>query len=147
MTSQPNKHITKFASYFDQELQATLPISILPDGSLVYKNFLVKQLENTYWGIFDIISKELINEYFLKSCALIAAKEYNHRQFSKYHAVKLLDDKYASSSNDQIIFSHNINLTSDPEKYAIMLTRLEESTAISQYYQKLILSLFRQSFI
>ena len=147
MTSQANKHITKFASYFDQELQATLPISILPDGSLVYKNFLVKQLENTYWGMFDMISKELINEYFLKSCALIAAKEYNHRRYDKYQAVKLLDDKYASSSNDQVIFNHNIALTADSEKYAIMLTRLEESTALSQYYQKLILSLFRQSFI
>jgi hypothetical protein len=147
MTNRPNKHITKFASYFDQELQATLPISILPDGSLVYKNFLVKQLDNTYWGLFDIISKELINEYFLKSCALIAAKEYNHRQFGKYQSVKLLDDKYASSSNDQVIFTHNITLINDAEKYAIMLTRLEESTALSHYYQKLILSLFRQSFI
>ena len=147
MKKQQTKIIKEFAGYFDQELQTTLPISVLPDGSLLYKDFLVKQLDNTFWGVYNILSKDLINEYFLKSCALIAAKEYNNRHYEKYQSVKLLDSKYASATNDTTIFNHNIDLVTDSEKYYVMLTRLEESTALSQYYKQLILRLFRQSFI
>lgn len=148
MKKPQSKTIKEFASYFDQELQATLPISVLPDGSLLYKNFLVKQLDNTYWGVYNIISKDLINEYFLKSCALIAAKEYNNRQYETYQSVKLLDKKYASVTNDATVFKHNIKLVEDDnEKYHIMLTRLEESSALSQFYRQTISRWFRQSFI
>lgn len=147
MKKHQTKIIKEFAGYFDQELQTTLPISVLPDGSLLYKDFLVKQLDNTYWGVYNILSKDLINEYFLKSCALIAAKEYNNRHYEKYQSVKLLDSKYASVTNDATVFKHNIELVADNEKYHILLTRLEESTSLSQYYKQLILRLFRQSFI
>lgn len=147
MKKHQTKIIKEFAEYFDQELQTTLPISVLPDGSLLYKDFLVKQLDNTYWGVYNILSKDLINEYFLKSCALIAAKEYNNKHYEKYQSVKLLDSKYASVTNDATVFKHNIELVADNEKYHILLTRLEESTSLSQYYKQLILRLFRQSFI
>lgn len=147
MKTLKSKVVKEFVDYFDQELQTTLPISVLPDGSLLYKTFLIKQLDNTYWGVFNTTSKDLINEYYLKSCALIAAKEYNFRHYEKYQSIKLLDSKYASANNDATVFKHNIELTTDNEKYHIMLTRLEESTAISQYYQQMILKLFRQSFI
>jgi hypothetical protein len=147
MKKQQTKIIKEFAKYFDQELQTTLPISVLPDGSLLYKDFLIKQLDNTYWGVYNTVSKDLINEYFLKSCALIAAKEYNNRHYEKYQSVKLLDNKYASVSTDTIFFKHNIELVADNDKYQIMLTRLEESITLSQCYQKMILRLFRQSFI
>ena len=147
MKKHQTKIIKEFAEYFDQELQTTLPISVLPDGSLLYKDFLVKQLDNTYWGVYNILSKDLINEYFLKSCALIAAKEYNNKHYEKYQSVKLLDSKYASVTNDATVFKHNIELVADDEKYHILLTRLEESTSLSQYYKQLILRLFRQSFI
>lgn len=147
MKKQHSKIIKEFANYFDQELQTTLPVSVLPDGSLMYKNFLVKQLDNTYWGVYNVVSKDLINEYYLKSCALIAAKEYNYKHYARYHAVKLLDSKYASATNDTNVFKHNIELVTDNEKYEILLTRLEESSTISQQYQHMILKLFRQSFI
>lgn len=147
MKKHNTKIITEFAGYFDQELQTTLPISVLPDGSLVYKDLLVKQLDNKYWGVYNITSRDLINEYYLKSCALLAAKEYFHRHYEKYHNVKMLDSKYASVSTDASVFKNNISLVTDNDKYQIMLTRLEESNVLSQHYQHLILRLFRQSFI
>ena len=147
MKKQKSKIIKEFAEYFDQELQATLPISILPNGSLAYNDLLVKQLDNGGWGVYNMISKDLINEYFLKSCALVAAKEYYHRQYAKYHNVKLLDNKYASATTNATVLKNNIELVTDTEKYHILLTRLDESQNISQYYQKLILRLFRQTFI
>lgn len=141
------KSFKELASYFDQELQTSLPISVLPDGSLLYKDFLVKQLDNKYWGVYNIKSKDLINEYYLKSCALMAAKEYFHRQYEKYQNIKMLDNKYASVSTDAVVFKNNISLVTDDDKYQVMLTRLEESNALSHYYQQLIFRLFRQSFI
>lgn len=147
MKNKHSKIIKEFADYFDQELHATLPVSILPDGSLLYKNLLVKQLDNLYWGLYNTVSKDLINEYFLKSCALIAAKEYYIRQYARYQEVKLLDTKYASASSDTLVFKHNIAIVSDNEKYEILLTRLEESQSISERYKQIILRLFRQSFI
>ena len=43
--------IKELANYFDQELQKKLPINILPNGILSYKNFLVKPLSNNKWGV------------------------------------------------------------------------------------------------
>ena len=63
MKKLPNKVIKEFSEYFDDELQRTLPISVLPDGSLVYKNFLIKQLDNINWGLYNIHSKDLINDF------------------------------------------------------------------------------------
>lgn len=147
MKNPKYKVIKEFAEYFDQELKATLPLSVLPDGSLVYKNLLVKQLDNQYWGVYNIISKDLINDYYLKSCALIAAKEYSHRHYEKYQNIKFLDNKYASVTTDATIFKNNIELITDDERFHVMLTRLEESNAQSQYYRQLILTMFRNSFI
>lgn len=148
MKKHPSKTVIKeIASYFDQELQTTLPLSILPDGSLVYKNFLVKQLDNMNWGMYNISSKDLINQYHLKSSALIASKAYNHRHYEKYYEINNLDRKYAMLSNDTAIFKNNIDLVTDTEKYEILLTKLEESTTQFHYYQTLILRLFRQTFI
>ena len=112
-----------------------------------YKDLLIKQLDNQFWGVYNILSKDLINDFYLKSCALIAAKEYSNRHYEKYHNIKLLDNKYASVTTDAMIFKNNITTITDDEKYHIMLTRLEESNSLSHYYQKTILKMFRQTFV
>jgi hypothetical protein len=147
MTKPHSKIIKEFAAYFDQELQTTLPISVLPNGSLVYKNFLVTQLDNQRWGLYNMITKELVNDYFLKSASLIAAKAYQNRHYNQYYEINDLDRMYKISVNDSVVFQHVIDNTTDSEKYHITLTRLEESNAQSQYYRQMILRLFRLSFI
>lgn len=142
-----SKIIKEFATYFDQELQTSLPISVLPDGSLVYKNFIVIQLANQNWGLYNTDSKDLIKEYFLKSSSLMAAKAYCDRHYNKYYEINDLDRLYKISINNLNIFQHQVNNTTDSEKYHITLTRLEESSAQSTHYRKLILRLFRQAFI
>lgn len=141
-----NKTIKELASYFDQELQSILPIAILPDGSLGYKNFLVKQLPNKNWGVFNIKNKDLINQYYLKSCALMAAKFYNNRQFTKCQEVKLLDNSYWSNYSDSVIFKNNINKVSN-DKNSILLTRLEESSSQAELYKQRISLLFKWTFV
>jgi len=137
--------IKELADYFDQELQTKLPIKILPNGALGYNDFLVKKLPNGDWGVFNVLNKDLINQYYLKSCALMAAKFYNHRQFAKCHEIKELDNRYWSNYSDTLIFKNTIDISS--EKYHILLTRLEESTYQSDHYQKIISRLFKHTFI
>jgi hypothetical protein len=137
--------ISELAKYFDQELQRTLPIVILPNGSLGYHNFLIKKLPSNRWGVFNVKSKELINEYYLKSCALMSAKFYNHYQFNLCHEVKDLDNKYWSHYSDNLVFKMNIENAPD-EKYAILEARLSESSHKSAHYQKRISQLFKTTF-
>ena len=140
-----SKTVKELANYFDQELQSLLPISILPNGALAYKNFLVKQLPTGNWGVFNIKNKDLVNQYYLKSCALMAAKFYNHRQFIKCNEVKALDNSYWSNYSDTVVFKSNINKVSD-EKFLILLTRLEESLNQAELYKQRISLLFKWTF-
>jgi hypothetical protein len=142
----PKKHIKELAYYFDTELQKQLPISLLPNGSLVYKDFLVKELQNGNWGLFNIQTKDLINQYYLKSCALIAAKSYSSRQFKKCFEIKELDNGYWSNYSDTLIFKQNLKSVKE-DRYAILETRLEESTHQSTVYKHKIYSLFKLTFV
>ena len=141
------KTIKELASYFDKELQTKLPISVLPDGSLVYKNFLVRQLDNENWGVFNIESRDLVNQYYLKSCALVAAKAYNYKHFNKYFEIENLDKKYQTNYHNFLVLKNNIKSVSDSEKYHVMLTRLEESSQQAYYYKQLISRLLRRTFV
>jgi hypothetical protein len=148
MKKYPSKTVIKeIADYFDQELQVALPLSVMPDGSLVYKDFLVKQLDNLNWGMYNLATKDLINEYYLKSSALIASKAYNHRQYAKYYEINDLDRKYAVLSNDNLIFKHNLDTEKEHEKHEVLLTKFEENSLQYKHYKELILRLFRQTFI
>jgi hypothetical protein len=140
------KTIKELAKYFDEELQSSLPITILPNGALGYKNFLVKQLPNSNWGVFNVGNTDLVNQYYLKSCALMAAKFYNHKQVVKCYEVKDLDDGYWSNYSDSIIFKNNLVKVND-DKYQILLTRLEESSYQAKLYQNKISVLFKWTFV
>lgn len=142
----PKKQIKDLAYYFDKELQRQLPISLLPNGSLVYEDFLVKQLYNGNWGLYNIKSKDLINQYYLKSCALIAAKSYSNRQFKRCSEIKELDNGYWSNYSDTMIFKRNLTSVSS-DRFTILETRLEESTHQSTVYKHKIYSLFKLTFI
>lgn len=137
--------ISELAKYFDQELQKTLPLVILPNGALGYFNFLVKKTPDNLWGVFNVKNKELINSYYLKSCALMSAKFYNHNQFHFCHEVKDLDSKYWMHYNDSVVFRNNIDDSPD-ERYSIIEARLSESTHKSAYYKRRISILFKTTF-
>lgn len=140
------KIIKELATYFDQELQRKIPITVLPTGGLVYKNFLVKQLTNGNWGVFNIDNKDLINQYYLKSCALMSAKFYNNKQYNSCSEIKELDNGYWSNFCDTLIFTNNIKTVAE-DKYLILLTRLEESNYQTDYFKERISVLFKLAFV
>ena len=52
---------------------------------MVYKNFLVKQLDNMNWGMYNIESKDLINQYYLKCYKLTKGYAQNLRTCSPWN--------------------------------------------------------------
>lgn len=141
-----NKTIKELAQYFDQELQTKLPVTILPNGDLMYKNYLVKQLSNQNWGVFNILNKDLREQYHLKSCALMAAKAYNHRQLDKCSEIKSLDNSYWANHSNVLVYKNIINKIDD-DQYPIMLTRLEESDFRANRDKHKISKLFKHTFV
>lgn len=135
----------EFSSFFNENFQKALPVISFENGSIKYKNFLIKKLSNQNWGVFDLNSKILKNQYYLKSCALLAAYAYSYRNFNKCTEIKNLDDTYWSNYSDSVIFKHLLNKSSD-DNYPILLTRLEESMYKTSLYKNKISKLFKNTF-
>lgn len=147
-TKKPKKNIVKeLANEFDKELNSKLAIKVLPNGAVVYKDYIVKHLANGNWGVYNIHNKELVSEFFLKSCALMAAKAYYHVQLEKYFEIKRLDNRYWSSHCDAMVYKHNIKTAKDFERYLILLNKLEDSTVQEAFYKEEISRMFRWAFV
>ena len=141
-----HKIIKELARYFDQELKATLPISILPDGSLSYKSYIVKQLKSGSWGLYTLRNKELVHHFFLKSCALMAAKAYNSLNMHEFDKIKELDSRYWANHTDSLIYKHNMKTAKDIDRYIILLNKLDNSESREIFCKKEILKMFKWSF-
>jgi hypothetical protein len=141
------KLVKELAEQFKSELDTKLPVAVLPNGNMVYKDFLVKPMQNGNWGVFHVRTKELVEQYFLKTCALMGAKAYNNTQMTKFNEIKELDNKYWAHYCDSVIFKNNIKSASEFDRYIVLLNRLEESTCRAQFYKEEISRMFKWSFV
>lgn len=135
------------AEQFAIELGQKLPVNVLPDGSIAYKGYLVKQTQDSNWGIYNMQTRDLIGKYFLKSCALMASKAYSQTDMFKFFEIKQLDNRYWASYCDSQTYKHNIKLAKEFERYLILLNKLEESEQKAQHYKNEISRMFRWSFV
>lgn len=141
------KPIKELAEELSNDLDSTLPVSVLPNGSVVYKNYIVKQTKNNNWGLFYTSQGDLIEEFFLKTCALMAAKAYSKTNLEKYVEIKQLDTKYRASYCDNLVYRKNIKTAKEFERYMILLNKLEESDTKVKYYKETISRMFKWSFV
>lgn len=146
-TKSKTKVIKELAGHFDKELQARLPITVLPNGIIVYKDYAIKKMPSGNWGIFNLFNKELIDQYFLKSCALMAAKSHSLTNIERLNEIKQLDNRYWANYTDSLVFKNNIKLAKDFDKYLILLNRLEYCNEQVNYYKDEISRMFRWSFV
>lgn len=138
--------IKELANYFDQELHQILPLKVLANGSLIYKNHFVKKLHNNNWGVFNVLSNDLKEQYHLKSCAVMAAKAFNNKNYNRCNELKLLDNNYWSNYNNSLLYKNILPSVSD-EKYQIILTKLEESIYQVDTSKNKIYKMFKHTFI
>jgi hypothetical protein len=141
------KEIKELAIAFNDELQAKLPITRMPNGSIVYKDYLVKETKDKNWGIYRIKTRELVEVYFLKTCALMAAKAYSNTRMEKYFEIKRLDNQYWANYSDTLIFTKNIKTAKDYDRYLILLNRLEHSKTQAEHFKEEISRMFKWSFV
>ena len=133
--SNKQKLIKELAQQFESEINSSLPVAVLSNGNMIYKDYLVKQLANGNWGIINIKNKDLVEQYFLKTCALMAAKAYSSINMTKFVEIKELDNKYWANYSDSVIYKTNIKTAKEYERYLVLLTKLEESNRKTRFYK------------
>jgi hypothetical protein len=137
--------ITELAAHFDYDMEITMAVTILPNGALAYKDFVVKQVPSQNWGLYR--GKQLIEEFFLKTCALMAAKSYHSVQLNRFFEIKQLDRRYQASYLDGLTFKHNIKGAKDTERYMVLLNKLEYSNEQTTHFKEKISQMFKWSFV
>lgn len=146
---KPNKQkaIKDLAEQFQIELDRKLPVTVLPDGGIVYQDFLVKQTKVGNWTVFNYKQKTIVEQFFLKTCALMAAKAYSKVQLSKFNEIKELDNKYWASHSDLAVYRHNIKRAKEFDRYLILLNKIEDCETKEAYYKDEISKMFKWSFV
>ena len=147
-THKPRPDVKKLADVLDIEFKKIVPLIPLPDGSVAYKDYVVKKNKAGAWCIY---SKNTTNyshgEFNLQTCALVAAKALTQMQLQRYNEIKSLDNKYWSNFYRTSVYQHNIKLAKDYDRYLILLNKLEDSTWKASHYKEEISKLFRWAFV
>jgi hypothetical protein len=136
------KQAEKLENYLDAEFKLKMPVAVMPDGSLVYKEFKVKQNKQRSWTL-SRIKGFAIDSFNLKACALIAARYYSINDISKYNEIKLLDTLYNKNATDAVIFRHNYEKTKDPVTRDTSLWRWEICNQNAKYAKSQITTKFK----
>lgn len=141
------KLIKELAEQFTEDFNKIHQLIVLPDGSVVYKDFLIKRLKNENYGIHHLPSKELVGQFFNKACAVMAAKAYSKTLLTKYYEIKQLDNRYWANRCDNIVYRKNIKTAKEFERYLVLLNKLEDSEHKSEHYKEEISRMFKWSFV
>jgi hypothetical protein len=141
------KVIKELATHFEEDLNKTLQLSIQPDGSIVYKQYYVKQSPSEMWNLISLKSNDIVDSYYLKTSALMAAKAYSKADLTKFFEIKELDNHYWASYSDSMIYGHNIKTAKDFDRFVILLNKLELSRERTEEYKDKISTMFRWSFV
>jgi hypothetical protein len=139
--------IKELASQFEAEFNKSMPVTVRKDGSLLYKNYVIKQNANHNWALYYDGSKEAIDEFYLKTCALMAAKAYLSTNLNRYFEIKRLDNKYWASYSDNQVYKKNIKTAKDSDRFMILLNKLEDSEARATHFKEAISRMFKWSFV
>jgi hypothetical protein len=144
---KPKKQVvSELADHFSKEFEKQLPVTPLPNGGVVYKNYIIKRNSTDNWEIYYATNKSSVEQFFLKSCALMAAKAYDRADMTKFFEIKDIDNKYWANHCDNIVYKNNIKTAKEFERYVILLNKLEDSEAREDYYKSKISQMFKWSF-
>ena len=144
--SNKNRTVSELASTFEEELKKTLPITVHPSGSIAYKDYAIVKNKSGNWCIYHVRSKDKVDEFYLRTTALMAAKAYSQSKLEKFHEIKRLDNRYWANFFDYQTSSKNIKNAKEFDRYTILLNKLEHSKHLTEYYKEEISRMFKWSF-
>jgi len=136
------KQAKKLESFLDGEFSQKMPVAILDDGNLLYKDFKIKQNKIGKWTLRKIKGFEL-DQFNLKACALIGARYYKSSTFDKYDEIKMLDELYFKHFSDAQIFRNNYEKTKDVVRKDTSLWRWEIASSRARYAKHQIVTKFK----
>lgn len=140
------KQAKQLEHFLNEEFKKELPIAILPDKSVVYKNYKIKKDHEGNWTLKYVNTGDFIETFRTKTCALLASKFYDKNDLVKYNSVRMLDTKYWSSSTDTVFFKEKLQRTKDFEKKDLFFCRFDIANARAKYYKDEISRMFKTHF-
>jgi len=141
------KLVKELAEQFEADFNKIHQIVVLPNNNVVYKDFLIKKLDNENFGIQHIPSKEIVGQFFTKACAVMASKAYSKTMLTKYYEIKQLDTRYWANRCDSLVYRKNIKTAKDFDRYLVLLNKLEDSEHKTEHYKEEISRMFKWSFV
>jgi hypothetical protein len=117
----------------------------MPDKSLVYKRYKIKQNNTGNWDL-SYIGGDKIAEFRIKTTATLAAQFYDQPNFKRYNEVLQLDTHYWNNNNDAVFFKYRYEHAKDIEKRDIFMWRWEQADHRAKRYKEEISSMFKSNF-
>ena len=132
-------------SFLEDEFKKKIPILVLPDKSLVYKRYKIKQNKIGNW-VLGYVNGDNIAEFKIKTTATLAAKFYDQTNFKRYNEIKQLDTHYWNNNNDAVFFKYRYENAKDIEKRDIYMWRWEQADHRAKRYKETISTMFKSNF-
>jgi hypothetical protein len=142
-----SKVIKELATQFEEDFKKTLPISIKPDGSIVYKQYLIKINKQSDWCIHKHGVLDPLGTFYLKTSALMAARAYDRNDLNKMFEIERLDTDYKNNHTDTLVYASNIKKAKDFGRFMVLLNKLEYSQERAAHFQDKISKMFKWSFV
>ena len=136
----------KLEKFLDEEFAKNVPLLVLPDKSIVYKTYKIKQNKQGDWDLRQAKNNDFVDKFKTKTAALIAAKFYHYSNFKRYHEIKHLDASYWANSQDAVIFKYRVNTTKDADRRDIYLWRFEITNDRAKNIKSQITQMFKSNF-
>jgi hypothetical protein len=142
------KQVAKKLEKFLEDVNDMMPLTILPDGSVAYKNYIIKKNKDASWSLSRIQnqSKILIEVFNLKSSALLAANYHRTNRIDLLIETKILDEHYWVNYNDHLTFKELYKKTKDLVKRDLYLWRGELTRDRADFYRNKISNAFATAF-
>lgn len=132
-------------SFLEEEFKKKVPLVVLPDKSIVYKRYKIKQNKQGLW-LLTLDNGDTIDQFRIKTTATLAAKFYDQTNFNRYNQVKSLDTHYWNNNNDASFFKYRYEHATDLEKRDIFMWRWELADHRAKRYKEEISTMFKSNF-
>lgn len=136
----------RLEKFLEEEFTKKLPILVLPDKSILYKEFRIKQNKHQVWDLRWARTNDKIDSFHTKTSALLAAKFYQANNYARYNEVKHLDLSYWSNSVDAVFFKTRLNTTRDCELKDLFICRRDLAFQRCKSAQIKITQMFKYNF-
>jgi len=136
----------KLEKFLEDEFKKTIPLAVMPDNSIVYKNYKIKQNKQKTWDLKYLKTGDLISQFRTKTSAILAAKFYDKNQINNFNDIKNLDLGYWNSSLDSNFFQEKLKTTKDLEKRDLFQCRFELTRSRAAKYKDELSRMFKANF-